>query len=636
MPQADRENNGRATPPRWAADARAMPQSAWGQLRVAVWNHRWLWGTVGLGLFIAFAGSILSSRRAHGVSFIAGGDTVLYLQFAAQARRSGALADPATGAALTLYPKLIFVPPGLLARAAGLPPLAMLTLWRLWAGLSLAGGFYAVFYLWFRRSWVAALGAACVLAEPGAAWLRWLAGVILGWFRGGGMPLAPSLQPLWRIVDPADSLAVLLLFAALLIAARRREDARPTAPHPWWRDLWLWAAACGLGLSFYTLFYDWTAAGLALVLVLLVDRQGRRLYLAVGSLGVVLGLPAIWHGLQIRSQVSPSSLVRMNVFVAVTRFSGAVRHLGALALLLLFLPWVLRRPGERAYVWSLGLASWLLSVSQIVTGVQIQNNHWYRMIVRPLVAALLVAVCAAGFGRWRRWRTAGVALAGVLIVSGVAAHLLVAAHQQNSLWIRNLRRLQQDEPRSWAGGRMPVSTVAGSLGLSDDASILFPLRPLSGYASLVSPVLSDSNWEWRWALNEYVQGRTPDQFNRDLNALLSTLFGPLTGRSADGPIMAVAEQRALIAGSVHDAAAIAARPAPYLDRFHVQWILLDPGRAPPAAVRRLARPVEAGSGWVLWRRRGCSGAKFLDSLAIVNQAAAAATRRVFQAAKGDR
>src|SRR5947208_1267697 len=158
-------------------------------------------------------------------------DLCVYLATAGQAyhdhpTRLGEPVRVAGGA--SIYPGLQLTPGILAARALGLGPMRINLLWRAWAGLSIALGWYLVARHHLGRPRLAGLAATLLLAD---------AGLLSGW------PLAkhfaffyriavlrdgtlfgdiPVIYPSWRLVTPALSLGYLLLYLWLLARALRR------------------------------------------------------------------------------------------------------------------------------------------------------------------------------------------------------------------------------------------------------------------------------------------------------------------------------------------------------------------------------------------------------------------------------
>ncbi|MBX6311806.1 MAG: hypothetical protein IRY99_02630 [Isosphaeraceae bacterium] len=102
--------------------------------------------------------------------YIADHDDLLYLSFTGQAyfNHPLSLGDPAcTAGGRSLFPWIQFIPGIALARVLGLGPLGVDLIWRIWAGLSIALGFYAVIRYFLPRPAWAAVVTIVLLADIG-------------------------------------------------------------------------------------------------------------------------------------------------------------------------------------------------------------------------------------------------------------------------------------------------------------------------------------------------------------------------------------------------------------------------------------------------------------------------------------
>ena len=92
----------------------------------------------------------------------------------------------------------------------------------------------------------------------------------------------PSIHRDWRIISPV----VVLPFLILHIWALRRsvENFSPVR---------VVCSGLAFGLLFFAYFYFWTAAGLALLLGVFVDRARWRIYFHTGWIGGLAGVPEL-------------------------------------------------------------------------------------------------------------------------------------------------------------------------------------------------------------------------------------------------------------------------------------------------------------------------------------------------------
>ena len=575
-----------------------------------------------VGLLLALGPALVFMWRTGCWGFLPNYDAQLYLQIAARAYFSGAQHAAVSARLAALYPRLLFTLPAVAARLAGWSAFAINGIWRAWSGLALALGFYALFVMAgaprrVATHWRAALLAAAVMAEPGPLWMKWL--LHGGWrpLLAGRLGIHPTLQPLWRIVDPAVSLPFLLVFLALWLAAAQRSAQRLAWP-------WIAAAGGALGLLFYVYFYDWTAALAALAITALVARPQAKNCAAIAAIGIAIGAPGAWHASSLRSHAAAGAMARLNVFVPVGRLALRSEHWGLVAILLVstLLFWIAHRrraarsaaeapaPAPNAaseLVWPavvgpVAAAAFLLSNSQFVTGIEMQNNHWYRFLGHPLAVVLLLAAVESWVRR-RMARAAWTAILIVIVIFGVYVRWRIGLRQTAAPPTASVPAFLAAAPAMAAGG-----TVAGSLAYADLAAVAYGARPLSGYSTLIDPGLDDRSWSARWALNAWLQGRPQRAGRRGIRRWLAQLFGPVRSgpAAADGPVMS-AVQRARLGRLCRRALRrIRRAPAAYLRRYHVRWLALAAGRNPPTAPGAAWRFRGATGRWRVWRLRWIS------------------------------
>lgn len=576
---------------------------------------------VAVGLILALAPALVFLGRTGSWGFLPNYDAQLYLQIAARAYFSAGQHAAVSARLAALYPRLLFTLPAVAARLAGWTAFAVNGIWRAWSGVALALGFYALFVLALRprraaAHWRAALLAAAVMAEPGPLWITWL--LHGGWrpLLAGRLGIHPTLQPLWRIVDPAVSLPFLLAFLALWLAAAQRGARRPAWP-------WIAAAGGALGLLFYVYFYDWTAALVALALTAILARPQARNCAAIAAIGVAIGAAGAWHASSLHAHAAPGAMARLNVFVPVGRLALRAEHWGLVGILLVsaLLFWIAhrRRPGgartadaapapapntASPLVWpsvvgSLVAAAFLLSNSQFITGIEMQNNHWYRFLGHPLAVVLLLAAVEE-LVRRRMARAAWTAILIVIVIFGVYLRWRIGLRQTAAPPTASVAAFLAAAP-PMAPGR----TVAGSLEYADLAAVAYGARPLSGYSTLIDPGLDDRNWSARWALNAWLAGRPQRAGRRGIRRWLAQLFGPVRSgpAAADGPVMSAAQRARLGRLARHALRRIRHAPAAYLRRYHVRWLALAAGRNPPPVAGADWSIRGATGPWRVWRLR---------------------------------
>src|SRR6185295_2632837 len=99
-------------------------------------------------------------------------------------------------------------------------------------------------------------------------------------------------------------------------------------------------AGIGLGLLFYTYFYFWTSATLALLLGLIVDLPRHKVYFHTGWIGGLIGLPSLLLDAAAKSASSTDWLHRSNKLLPISRFSELIIHNAIILYLIITLAWV--------------------------------------------------------------------------------------------------------------------------------------------------------------------------------------------------------------------------------------------------------------------------------------------------------
>lgn len=545
--------------------------------------------------------------------WIADEDDLLYLSVAGQAyfNHPFALADPtrAEGGAI-MYPWSEFGPAIVLARWLNLSPLRINLIWRIWAGLSIGLGWYLVLRYFFRSPWFAAALSVILLADIGLIAGRplvnhfWYFTELVTGRSDKLMMSAPSLGyvpilsgipgvcPQWRIITPGLSLAFLLLDLWLLARAR----AQPS----WGRIV---GAGAGFGLLIHTYFYYWTAAGLALLLGLLIDPERRKVYFHAGWIGGLIGLPAILANARVKHAYPADWLERSDHFVPIDRFSHLLFPKVALGLLMLTGLWILwSRRKDLIPFWTLAAAGLILTDHQVLSGLQIQNMHWQWYVAGPLLS-LLVVILAAGWVAGRApWPRPLVVAFGLFcaIHLGIGFYLRAVEATQNRLCtaiMDDYRRYRDQRLKPGAKPLAANAVVAGDQGFVNLAAILENQRPLLHYAALFSPSTTNEEWYLRMALNGYLSGQDRSLFEaQERRHLADAVWGPWS-RDPSARARSLADRLA-----AYDR--VAADPPAAIRQFAVRYVALPAGQPRPSQLGKEWNRFEQGTGWTLWEYRG--------------------------------
>jgi hypothetical protein len=553
-----------------------------------------------IGLFLSTLPHLLAWARTGDPVWIADFDDFsVYLPLAAHAydNQPTRLDDPVgPDAGRSYYSSLQLAPGILLARALGLGPLGINIAWRALGGLALGLLWYLLVRLFVSRPLYAA-GLAVLLVGDG--------GVLFGqllYSHGKNMMTAanlapdqqltgpPNLLPQWRVVNPSLSWPWFLLFVWLLARARQK-------PSP----LRLALAALAFGLLFYVYFYFWTAVGLSLLLALGLDRGAWKQYLTVGTIGLLIGAPALWINVQYREALGNDWMLRCDKFLPIGHFAELLIPRVTVAMLIVTLIWVWWWRRDLIFLWCLATAGLLLLNQQLVTGLQIENFHW-NYVLGPSLALLSVLLIAGWFRRRYLWplpvRAVFWAVLCLHLLGSVWMRTVEATRFREPLQIREAVRLYQDQ-RSLNSSlpRAANAVVGGDRFFVDSAMILEDWRPLSGYSVDVSAAVSTPEWDLRVALNSYLLGWDRTRFEKEqITWLDETLWGPW--RRDRSP----AARQERLNGRLTAWDSVVSNPDAALTKFQVRYLALPSGvSADHLGARWLLQ--EDGTTWQVWERR---------------------------------
>lgn len=549
------------------------------------------------GVLISVMPHLVWLLRSGSPVWIADNDEFLYLSYASQAyfNHPASLSDPVLSShAPTMYPWLQLAPGILPATLLQLGPMAISVIWRAWAGVSIALGWYLLVKFHVKKPWSAAAISAVLLADVGVVaahpiWRQAVAAlqVLLGRTQGL-LDKNPQLHQEWRIVTPALSLMYLLFHIWLVVRAREIPSRSR-----------ILLAGLGLGVLFYEYFFFWTAACLALAAVFLLDAKNRKVYWQTTVIGVVVGLPSLLATFLLKKSTLPDWLPRTDYAVPIPRLSELLIPKIAIFLLIVLFIWVWRRRRDLIYVWALAASALLLMDHQILTRLQMQNFHW-TYVWGPCLSMLILLALVDGLGR--------VMSSGRLVrlVIGV----LLIAHLSTGLWLRAVEAAKSQESVEFTTtyGRyheqhnathlpfMPNAVMAGDKDFVNLAVILDNLRPLDHYAVIMSPSIDNSEWDARVALNGFLLGLDREAFGaKQREVLNNNVLGP---EARDPARRAERLDNRL---KIYDQ--IASNPRPALDRFQVKYVALAKDVPPPSYLAANWRRLADGPYWQVWERR---------------------------------
>jgi hypothetical protein len=550
------------------------------------------------GLLISIMPHLLWWPSLGSPVWIADNDELLYLSHAGQAYFNHPLhiSDPIfVSDRPTVYPWLQLAPGIAIAKLFAFGPLAISLIWRAWAGVTIALGWYLLAKFYIRRPWLAFALSAVLLADvgltPARPVLRQLVTtvqVILE-HTDNILDRNPQIHLEWRIITPGLSLGYLLLHIWLVARAREVPDRKR-----------ILLAGTGLGILFYAYFFYWTSACVAFGIATLLDTAKKKVYLEAGCLGLALGSPALLSMLLLKRSAAPDWLIRSDFGVPIPRFSELLVPKGAILLLVLLFLWVWNRRRDLIYVWTLALSALLLSNHQILTGMQMSNFHW-TYVWGPCLSFLFFLAAGDLLVDYIRPRR----LVPLLVTVFLIMHLTAG------LWLRAIEAKQTRQSAELTRGYgqyrgqlrsaqlllAPNAVIAGDHQFVDLAAILNNLRPLDHYAVVVSPSVSSSEWDTRIALNSFLLGLDRQTFAGRQRADLDIWEWGLEARDP-------AHREERLSGRIRIYDQIAADPFPSLRRFQVKYVALRKENGVASNyIRSNWLRIQDGPYWELWTEK---------------------------------
>jgi hypothetical protein len=209
----------------------------------------------------------------------------------------------------------------------------------------------------------------------------------------------------FRVISPAAYILIVMIALVLVQRAWRSPN---------------WYTACGagagVGLVFYTPVYYWSLVLLGLGLLALSSPGGaRRVLLASGALGIVLGSPSLLNSARLSADpIVRQTLLRVWVMVPGRALEPGVVPRLALGLALIALAWWFRtrHSGWAAFLLPFAVSGSFMLIQNLVTNRQIQAYHMINCLMP--VAALVLAGCLQGVRARTGWIHLGIALVTVV------------------------------------------------------------------------------------------------------------------------------------------------------------------------------------------------------------------------------
>ena len=536
---------------------------------------------------------------AHSSLWIADADEIQYTIIASHAYHWHPLylSDPTfVHGGQSLYSWLQLVPGELVCKAFGLRPIRFGLVLRIFGGLAIGFGWYALVWQHTRRPWIALVGAVFPLTDCG--WLitrpfvhQWttLASI---WFARSGEIFAhnPSIHRDWRIISPV----VVLPFLFLYIWALRRsvESFSPAR---------VVCSGLAFGLLFFAYFYFWTAAGPALLLGILVDRAHWRTYFHTGWIGGLAGSPELARMLLTRHGQGAEWMQRFDEFVPIPRLSehGHFFLSAALVVITFVVVWYLFR--GLLYLWCLCAAGFMMIHQQIFTGLQMENYHWAYLFCPCMILLMILLTIEVIERTGERGRMAAkVLVVAVVLNAGVGLYLrgLEAVRTQDSQ--RYSRGYVDYERQRGAAGYQALAAGAVTAGTDDFvqfAMIVEHVTPLAAaYPVFLSPSVSDFDFDRRIALNAYLSGSSREQFEAKQTWDLDHLQYGIELRD---PV----RRAARLASRLAFFDQITSSPSVAIDHYQVRYVAVPAGSPRPETLKPDWALVQSGPAWEVWERR---------------------------------
>jgi hypothetical protein len=496
----------------------------------------------------------------------------------------------------SVYSWLQLVPAELICKTLNLQPIRFGLVLRILGGLAVGSGWYVVVWQHARRPWVAFLAALFVMTDSG--WLitrpfvhQWtiLASVLLS--RSGEIfAHNPSIFRDWRVISPVIVLPFLLFY---LWALRRSVD-EPSRKR-------LLCSGVAFGLLFFAYFYYWTAAGLALLLGIVGDRPRWRTYFHTGWIGFLIGAPELGRMLFAHHGQGSGWMQRFDEFLPIPRLSEH-GHFFLSAALVVVTFFVVRRFFRRLlYLWCLCAAGFIAIHQQLFTGLQMENYHWAYLFCPCMILLLALLTIDVLERAGDRGRLAGkILVVAVVFNAGAGLYLrsLEAVRTKDSQ--RYSRGYVEYEIQHNNHGYQPLIAGAVTAGTDDFvqyAMIVDHVTPLgAAYPVLLSPSVSDLDFDRRIALNAYLSGASRQQFEAQQRWDLDHLqYG--------AELRDLAKRDARLASRLAFFDQIASDPAATIEDSHVRYVALPVGSPRPAALAAEWVLLQPGPAWEVWERR---------------------------------
>jgi hypothetical protein len=560
---------------------------------------------LGMACVAALCGLLMSTlpyvawdRTAHSTVWIADADEIQYTLIASHAYywHPLYLSDPTfVKGGQSVYSWLQLIPAELVCKVFEFRPIRFGLVLRIFAGLAVGFGWYSLIWQHVRRPWITLVGAIFLLTDGSWAIMRpfvkqgtIFVDVLLN--RSNQIfAHNPGIQRDWRIISPAVVLPFLFLY---LWTLRRSLENFSRAR--------IICSGLAFGILFFAYFYFWTAAGLGLIFGLFVDRAQWRTYFHTGWIGGLVGTPELARMLLTRHGQGSEWMQRFDEFVPISRWSEHGHFFFSAALVVITFAIVWRFSRELLYLWCISAAGLIWIHQQLFTGLQMENYHWAYLFC-PCITLLLVLLVIDGIERiGARGRIAGGFLVtAVLLNAGAGAYLRMLEAIRTKDSRRYSLGYQDYENQHSSAGYQPLVAGAVTAGTDDFvqfAMIVDHVTPLAAaYPVLLSPSVSDLDYDRRIAFNAYLSGSTRQQFEASQTWELNHLQYGVELRE-------LTKRAARLASRLAYFDEITSNPSAAMNYYQVRYVALPMRSARPAVLTSDWMVLQSGPAWEVWER----------------------------------
>jgi hypothetical protein len=462
-----------------------------------------------------------------------------------------------------MYDRMQFVPFILAARAMHLGPQRVTMLMRLFGGITIPIATFCLLRSLIGNRWLICAVCLLFLADAGtitgAPMVRMIRQAIelLRGNTGEMFATLPHLQPQWRILNPAGTLAWLMLAVWMLLLVHETASKRRVV-----------VAGISVGVLFYILAFYWTSVMLALVILLVASPARRRSYLTVGAIALVIGMPSLISTVHAGAHAHPDWRLRAEKLMPIGHFQELLipRAACAIAIGSALWIWKCRSARKAAPLLAMLIAGLLLTNHQIVTGLQLENFHWdYAWGPCAWLLAIVMLTCCLSTARW--FAPAMLFLSALFVALALWMRALEATRSAESILLTSQYRAFVANQSNREPLR-PNAVIAGDPAAVNFAVLLENQRPLSGYPILICPSISNDQWHRRRALNQILLGQSRGEYEQDLRKRLSIGWGPWS-RDSRRRDEEIARAMAIFDDVAKD-------PEKTCDEFRVDYVAVSP------------------------------------------------------------